>query len=305
MVVTFSEAVIHNGGVTLAVDGGASVTCTVTSPGSTVVLTPNSALTASTTYRVTVTTAVTDTAGNPLAAGASTTFGTTSTNVVITSGATSWFSAHDGSGLQVVTSRIGAATITLGAGSGVDTNDPVWGSGPDSWTYDAVDDYISSTATAPAVTATTGKHTAVVLFSFPVSGNGVWWGSGTTTTQRIMVFPSASTLLAQVRGTTAPVNTTAQTFPSTTSGTMTVVGLVIDNGTLKSYLYQGSTGSLSASANITGIGTLTPTAPRHGNHSYATTSPIGSKMYAMVEWANLALDQATLDSVAAYLIANA
>lgn len=306
VVVTFSESVNHNSGVTLAVDGGASVTCTVTSPANTVVLTPTAPLTSSTTYRVTVTTAVTDLAGNALAAGTSTTFGTTSSNPIITSGATSWFDAHDGSGLQVINSRIGAAAITLGAGSGVDTNDPVWGSTPYAWTFDATDDFISSTAGAPNITATTGKHTAMVCFSMPFNTNGAWWGNGTTTNRRAMIFPpAAGQVTAQVRGVSAAINAGTLTFASTASGTKTVVAIVIDTGVVYAYMYQGGTGTLSTSGNITGIGAITTTNPRYGNHAYTTTSPIGSAMHSMVEWVDLALDKTTLDSVAAYLIANA
>ncbi len=74
--VTFSEAVVPNGGVTLAVDGGAAVAATVSVSGSTVRLTPQTALAASTRYRVSVGTAVRDAAGNPLATASSTTFTT-------------------------------------------------------------------------------------------------------------------------------------------------------------------------------------------------------------------------------------
>lgn len=75
--VTFSEPVVPSGGVTLALDGGAAVPATVATAGNTVTLTPNQALGAAATYRVSVSTAVRDTAGNPLAAASSTTFTTT------------------------------------------------------------------------------------------------------------------------------------------------------------------------------------------------------------------------------------
>ena len=227
-------------------------------------------------------------------------------NPVVASNATTWFSAHDGSGLQQIPSRVGAAVATLGSTTGADGNDPVWSATPDVWTFDATDDYISTTATTPNVTATTGKHTVIVLFSFAINSNGHFWSSGTSSSQRFMVFPGSSTTIqAQARGATTAVSTVAQTFPSTVSRTKTVVGLVADTGGLKSYLYQGSTGSMSASANITGIGTMALSAPRIGNAAYATTAPIGGKIHEVVEWYNQALDQATLDTVAAYLISKA
>ncbi|MEZ5407285.1 MAG: Ig-like domain-containing protein [Acidimicrobiales bacterium] len=74
--VTFSEPVAPNGGISLAVDGGAVVPTTATVSGNTVTLTPSGPLGAATTYRLNVTTAVRDLAGNPLAAGSVTTFST-------------------------------------------------------------------------------------------------------------------------------------------------------------------------------------------------------------------------------------
>jgi len=74
--VRFSEAVAANGGVTLATEGGGAVAAAVSGTGDTVVLTPSAPLAAGTTYRVSVSTAVRDLAGNQLAAASSTTFTT-------------------------------------------------------------------------------------------------------------------------------------------------------------------------------------------------------------------------------------
>lgn len=74
--VTFSEPVAPNGGISLAVDGGAAVPTTATVSGNTVTLTPSGPLGAGTAYRLNVTTAVRDLAGNPLASGSFTTFTT-------------------------------------------------------------------------------------------------------------------------------------------------------------------------------------------------------------------------------------
>ncbi len=74
--VNFSEPVNPNGGITLAVDGGALVPTTVATSGNGVILTPTGPLAAGTTYRVDVSTAVRDVTGNALATASSTTFST-------------------------------------------------------------------------------------------------------------------------------------------------------------------------------------------------------------------------------------
>ncbi len=74
--VTFTEPVTALTGITLAIDGGAPVPVTRTSTGNSVTITPTVALTASTTYRITVPTTVTDTAGNALAIAFTSTFTT-------------------------------------------------------------------------------------------------------------------------------------------------------------------------------------------------------------------------------------
>ncbi len=73
---TFSEPVVPNGGVTLALASGAAVPATQTITGSTVRLTPTAALAAGTAYRVTASTAVRDAAGNAMTAAFSSTFTT-------------------------------------------------------------------------------------------------------------------------------------------------------------------------------------------------------------------------------------
>ena len=83
--VTFSEPVLPNGGVTLAVNGGGPVAATVTTSANTVVLTPNQPLAASTTYRVVASGAVQDLVGNLLAVPSSTTFTTAAAPPVDTS----------------------------------------------------------------------------------------------------------------------------------------------------------------------------------------------------------------------------
>jgi hypothetical protein len=76
-VIAFSEPVTHTSGITLApAAGGSAVPVTITVSGSTVTLTPTAPLAASTTYRITVPTTVTDTAGNPLASTFTSTFTT-------------------------------------------------------------------------------------------------------------------------------------------------------------------------------------------------------------------------------------
>lgn len=74
--VTFSEPVAANGGVTLAVEGGAPVAATAAVSGNTVTLTPSAPLATATTYRISVSPAVRDLAGNPLASASATTFTT-------------------------------------------------------------------------------------------------------------------------------------------------------------------------------------------------------------------------------------
>jgi CotH kinase protein/Bacterial Ig-like domain/Lamin Tail Domain/Fn3 associated/Chitobiase/beta-hexosaminidase C-terminal domain len=74
-VVTFSEPVTPGSGVTLAVDGGATVGAGV-AVGSTVSLTPSTALLPATTYRVTVPITTKDAAGNAIAAAFTSTFTT-------------------------------------------------------------------------------------------------------------------------------------------------------------------------------------------------------------------------------------
>ena len=75
-VVTFSEPVVPNGGVALATVAGAPVPATVTVSGAAVTLTPVAPLAAATAYRVTVSAAVSDTAGNPVTAAGAATFTT-------------------------------------------------------------------------------------------------------------------------------------------------------------------------------------------------------------------------------------
>jgi hypothetical protein len=74
-VVTFSEPVTPADGVTLAVDGGATV-ATGVAVGSTVTLTPSAALLPGTTYRITVPTTTKDAAGNAIGAAFGATFTT-------------------------------------------------------------------------------------------------------------------------------------------------------------------------------------------------------------------------------------
>ena len=74
--VTFSEPVTALAGITLAIDGGATVAAASGITGNTVTITPAALLAAGTTYRITAATTVTDIAGNTLAAAFTSTFTT-------------------------------------------------------------------------------------------------------------------------------------------------------------------------------------------------------------------------------------
>lgn len=175
--VTFSEPVVPNGGITLSIDGGASVPATVSVTGNTVTLTPTATLADTTTYRVDISTAVTDTSGNALVAPATSTFQTpvwTSTTLSFTGTTT--------------------ATTTL-----------VWtgGAGTVQWVYP------DNTTATPVSGAALTKN-----FGVSTSGNMVLrWRTGTVITSfsdsatrwtfNVSALPSTLTTLQLLAGTMA------------------------------------------------------------------------------------------------------
>lgn len=226
---------------------------------------------------------------------------------VTASGATVWFDAHDGSGLQQVPSRIGTSVVTLGSTSGSDTNDPTWQAGPPIvWSCDATDDYLQSNAPAPNINATTGKHTFIVGFVYPPGNgsNGWLWTSGSITNKRFGIYsPNGGSQVAwNIRGTTTNVQSVVQVSPTTSAGTKTVWGGVVDTGIAKTYIYQGSTGAFGTPLGITGCGTIDSLpSPRYSSAGWIT-APFGAKLMFMVEWQDQAVSQDTLDAVSAYLL---
>ncbi len=121
--VSFSEAVSNTAGISLAPsDGGAAVVATLATNGNIVTLTPNAPLAASTTYRLTVPTTVTDLAGNPLASAFSSTFttgaGSTTPSAYMASGGMVVFEAEGFDGNTAMGGKTWTSTAGPGGASG-------------------------------------------------------------------------------------------------------------------------------------------------------------------------------------------
>lgn len=121
--VSFSEAVSNTAGISLAPSaGGAAVAATLATNGNIVTLTPNAPLAASTSYRLTVPTTVTDLAGNPLASAFTSTFttgaGATTPSAYMASGGMVVFEAEGFDGNTPMGGKTWSSTAGPGGASG-------------------------------------------------------------------------------------------------------------------------------------------------------------------------------------------
>ena len=259
--VTFSEPVTANGGVTLAINGGAAVATTATVSGNTVTLTPTAPLTASTTYRVNVSTAVRDLANNPVAAASSTTFTTaaappppdttpptvasvtppnTATGVATTATVTVRFS-------EAVTAN-GGVTLAINGGATVAT------------TVSGTGDTVTLTPTAP-LTAGTTYRVSVSTAVRDLANNPVAAASSTTFTTAAAPDTTAPTVTG-----TAPANG-ATGVATTATVAVTFSEPVTANGGVTLAINGGA--AVATTATVSGnTVTLTPTTPLTAGTTY-------------------------------------
>ncbi len=165
---------------------------------------------------------------------------------------------------------------------------------------DGSDDYIQLPADAPTptFTATTGDYTVVVLFRSQITGtNRVLWSSQSAATDGAHIFVNASgNFIARVYGATTNA---ADTLGVVDDGTMKVVALVQNSGTIYGYIGTG----LGSGASTTGVGTITHQQPRIGARADFVGNVMDVELFDVITYQNQAKTEAELDVIAADLLA--
>lgn len=170
---------------------------------------------------------------------------------------------------------------------------------------DGTDDYIQLPASdTPTFTATTGKHTAVLVrrgHNNPVGAVSVLdarsvSGSGSA----FMEAEVAGSIRARIRGASLTVTVTT-VGTALNNGTLQVVACVVDDGTV--YMYNDLDG-VSASSSIAAIGATTSTDPRIGSTAYSVGSLSDGEIVANLNFPGVALTEAQLNTLATTLLAN-
>lgn len=224
---------------------------------------------------------------------------------VTASGATAWYDAHDGSGLQQTPSRIGSKVITLGSTTGVDTNDPTYTAGPPAyWINDGTDDYLQlPAADAPTfANGTSGAYTAMVVAMRTGVTAGNYFSSNANTTG-IKLLANSSGVQAFTGNGGASAATTALT------DTLNIIGAYAfsyGSSSLFCYYHNGTSSTVTASASTAGITSgITHLSPRTYSLAASVSGAAGiRRVYSVVVWNGLSKTRTELDAVAAYLIAS-
>lgn len=166
---------------------------------------------------------------------------------------------------------------------------------------DGVDDYLQLPASAtPSFTATTGKHTVVVAFRKHgvATGSERLYSSESASNNGLYLYVNSATrtVAALVGGTTT---TAFRICGSYSDGELTVVAVIVDDGTLRGYGPVGYTATVST----TGVGTITHDPPRIGSRADVVASDSNCEFFAVLDYPGVALTEAELDLIAAKLIA--
>jgi hypothetical protein len=168
---------------------------------------------------------------------------------------------------------------------------------------DSVDDYIQLPASdTPTFTATTGKHTAVVMYRSHdnPAGARVLLDSraGATSGWSIAEQLAAGAHRSVLYG--ADGFETAVTPARTADSGLQVVASVIDDGSLVAYHHETGFGS---PGDVSGVGAITYNPPRVGTTAYGLGGLPAVEIFAVLLFKDQALTETELDAIAAELIA--
>jgi hypothetical protein len=221
------------------------------------------------------------------------------TNPLVALGATYWLQFTDitDTGAQTITPKIGTGDSTVGSTSGVDTNDPTIVASS-YLNFDGTDDHVALPAGAtPTVTISGTAFTVLVVWSSTTSGTKWMYSSDAVNDRGVNLLISASGLFGIVANSGLVANLASPGAGAWFDGTKRAIGLIVDNGTVRTYeRVAGRTATAAVGA------TMSHATPRLGSRRSDGSGPFAGRMYHSAQFDGVALSLANLDTAADYLL---
>lgn len=164
------------------------------------------------------------------------------------------------------------------------------------------DDYLQLPSTdIPAVTATTGTETVLVIYSMPLlqAAMMIYDTTSGAGAGGLQMYAAGTPGSVQLNAALGGVSTTVNVASSATAkddNTVRTVGCVVNAGTIALY-FDTTLGSTSSTV---AVGGMTIASPRIGTRGYTVNTCYRGSIYAVVRWAR-ALTKAELDAASTYL----